>query len=158
MYNLIGDMYRPPVVLPPVTFLPDPWLGLTGLSESISSPENGIWVSFPADYASQQFALSRIVEERVLKLQARIFERTSAPEDSEPMPETINFTARNAGVTTILNIEQIFEENFGQLFSVRSNIHCRVFIGVVPEWEIINGGTCRTDFSFTMLVKESIKL
>jgi len=171
-------MYRERVALNPVPTTPTPPIypfpiGLIGQSEDCySSDLNGIYIQFPANWTAQGgFLLARLEIERTLELQGISFERHLVPQDAEPMPETLRFTAMSVAPIHLKNIEKLFFDNYGDLFSIRSHPHEKIFFGIIPSWEIVDGGDeytddgdpartipGRFDLSFDFFVKDSFNI
>lgn len=161
MYRLIGDMYRTRTVIPPIdtpVFPDPPYVGGSGPDDCVSSGLNAVWVTYPPSVTERQHILTRMRLDRTLALQAIHYERSLAPQDSEPLPELLVFHFDSAGQTTIQNIEELFLTNFGKIFAVRSNPHNKIFYGIIPEWDYEDNGERHTDFNFTLEVKESFNI
>ena len=91
----------------------------------------------------------------VIKIQGIVHNHISVPEDAEPLPETLVMTFSENLTSLIEDFDELFDLRYGELFSIRSEAHMRIFFGVIPYWEVIHSSECAKGLVINMDVKES---
>lgn len=86
--------------------------------------------------------------------------RLRSPQDNLSPLETIEFNCKRQQLEIADEVLDLIEENYGQIFIVRSYVHDRIFRGFIDEQgktHSLEQDDC-VDVSFTMIAKDSFVL
>lgn len=102
-----------------------------------------------------EYGESQLIENRVNK-----HGRLRSPQDNLNPLETIEFHCIKQKLDIATAVLDLFKNNYGKVFTIRSYIHNRIFVGFIDEFGSSNPlefDTC-VNVQFTILIKNSFSL